>query len=108
MSSQNLICVTNLICNFCNCQCFLLICVFRPTQEFFHSYGDVTINIEGLKFGPMLGTHGNLLSSEGSLMWYTYCDTGHPFNNGHLRGPMTLTHIAEGLAVELSLPVFKT
>ena len=81
---------------------------FSSHSRIFHSYGDVTVNIEGLKFLPMLGTHGHLLSSEGSLMWYTYCDTEHPFNNGHLRGPMTLTHIAEGLAVELSLPVFKT
>ena len=83
---------------------------FSSHSRIFHSYGDVINNIEGLKFGPtcMLGTHGHLLSSEGSLMWNTYCDTGHPFNNGHLRGPMTLTHIAEGLAVELSLPVFKT
>ena len=28
--------------------------------------------------------------------------------NGHLRGPVTLTHIAERLAIELSLPVFTT
>ena len=28
--------------------------------------------------------------------------------NGHLRGPVTLTPVAERLAVELSLPVFTT
>ena len=28
--------------------------------------------------------------------------------NGHLRGPLTLTPVAERLAVELSLPVFTT
>ena len=33
---------------------------------------------------------------------------GASFNNGHLRGPVTLTPIAERLAVELSLPIFKT
>ena len=27
--------------------------------------------------------------------------------NGHLRGPVTLTSVAERLAVELSLPVFR-
>ena len=36
--------------------------------------------------------------------------TGHGASvyNGHLRGPMALTTIAERLAVELSLPVFTT
>ena len=28
--------------------------------------------------------------------------------NGHLRGPITLTTVAERLSVKLSLPVFKT
>ena len=35
----------------------------------------------------------------------TYCDTEH---KGNLRRPVTLTLIAERLAVELSLPVFTT
>ena len=33
---------------------------------------------------------------------------GPTVNNGHLRGPVTLTPVAERLAVELSLPVFTT
>ena len=37
------------------------------------------------------------------LLWY-----GASINNGDLRGPITLTPIAERLAMELSLPVFKT
>ena len=38
-----------------------------------------------------------------------YCDREHlAVNNGHLRGPVTLTPIAERLAVELSLHVFTT
>ena len=49
------------------------------------------------------------LSSEGSLACHTYYDTGHPFViYGHLRGPVTLSPIAERLTVELSLPVFTT
>ena len=42
------------------------------------------------------------------LTCHTYCDTGLPFYNGHLRGPVTLTPVAERLAVELSLPDFTT
>ena len=38
----------------------------------------------------------------------TYWDTGHPVYYGSLRGPGTLTPIAERLAVEMSLPVFTT
>ena len=37
------------------------------------------------------------------LLWH-----GASVYNGHLRGPMILTPIAERLAVELSLPVFTT
>ena len=43
------------------------------------------------------------LSSEGSLACHTYCDTGHPIYNVHLRGPVTLAPIAERLGVQLSL-----
>ena len=49
------------------------------------------------------------LSSEGSLACQTYCDAGH-LNNGHLRGPVILTPVAERLAVErlLHVPVLTT
>ena len=33
---------------------------------------------------------------------------GPTLYDGHLRGPVTLTPVAEGLVVELSLPVFTT
>ena len=49
--------------------------------------------------------------SDGSfkLACHTYCNTGHPFiNNGHLRGPVTLTPNAKRLTVELSLPALTT
>ena len=44
---------------------------------------------------------------------YAYADAtnmwlGAPVSNCHLRGPVTLTPIAERLAVELSLPIFTT
>ena len=37
------------------------------------------------------------------LLWH-----GASVYNGHLRGPVTLTLLAEGLVVELSIPVFTT
>ena len=80
-----------------------IVCLFG----IFHSYGDVTISVEGLRiltYAPHLGP----LSSGGSLTCHTYCDTGHSYNNGHLRGPVTLTPNAERFAVELSLPVLTT
>ena len=42
------------------------------------------------------------------LTCHSYCDTDLPFYDGHLRGPVTLTPVAERLAKELSLPVFTT
>ena len=44
----------------------------------FHSYGDVTFASEGLQI-LTYARHSWPLSSEGSLAWHTYCDTGHPF-----------------------------
>ena len=52
--------------------------VFRPTREFFNSLGDVTIAGEGLQISTD-ARHLWPLSSEGSLVCYTYCYTGHPF-----------------------------
>ena len=69
----------------------LFVWVFHPTR-IFHSYGDVIIAGEGLQ----LLTYARdswPLSSEGSLACHV-C-------NGYLRGPVTLTPIAERLAVEL-------
>ena len=72
--------------------CLLLIdiCLFGVYQSF-HSYGDVTITGEGLQV-LTYARHSWQLSGEGSLACHTYCDTGHPFNNCHLRGPVTHTY----------------
>ena len=106
--------------------CFCLVDVFRSTKEIFHSYGffwlfvcleffvplenfslicmeTSPLPVKSCKFWPMLGTHGHWAVPH--LFWqgasvYT-C-------NKHLRGSVTLTPIAERLAVELSLPVFTT
>ena len=45
--------------------------------------------------------------SEGSSTCHTYCDTGESFIS-HLRGPVTLTPVAERLAVKLSLLILIT
>ena len=57
---------------------FVCLFVFYFPLENFHSYGDVTITGEGLQ----ILTHARHLwplSSEGSLAWHTYWDTGHLF-----------------------------
>ena len=62
--------------------------------------------VKGCKFWPMLGTHGHEqwgFFSVPHLLWH-----GASVFNGHLRGPVTLTPIAERSAVELSRPVFTT
>lgn len=43
----------------------------------FHSYRGVTINREGLQ-NFTYGRLSNPLSSEGSLKYHTYYDSGHP------------------------------
>ena len=74
--------------------------------DLFQSYGDVTIASEG----PQILTyarHSWPLSSEGSLTCHTYCDTGLPFIMVISEDPLhSHLHVAERLAVELSLPVF--
>ena len=77
---------------------FLLVWGFTSHSRIFHSY-------EGLQI-LTYARHSWPLSSEGSLPCHTYCDTVSSVYNGHLRGPVTLTPIAERLAVELSLSVF--
>ena len=51
---------------------------FSSHSRIFHSYGDVTITGEGLQI-LTYAWHLWPLSSEGSLEWHTYCNTGHPF-----------------------------
>ena len=62
---------------------------------------------EGLQILTNYARHSWPLSSEGSLACHIYCDTGHPFIMVIARGPVTLTLIAECLALELSLPVLQ-
>ena len=84
----------------------LFVCLgLSSHSSIFNSYGDVSITCtgEGLQFFTY-AWHSWPLSSEVSLACHTNCDTG--LYNGHLRGPVTLTTIAERLAVELSLHVF--
>ena len=82
-----------------------LIClfgVFRPTEEFFTHKETSQSPGEGLQILTQT-RHSWPLSSEGSIACHIYCDTGH-----YIWWPVTLTSIAERLAVELSLPVFTT
>ena len=81
---------------------------FLSHSNIFHFFGDVTIFGEGLQNLTSV-RHSWSFSSEGSLACHAYCDTGHPFIMviSDL-GPVTLTPIAERLAVELSLPVLTT
>ena len=52
--------------------------VFRPTREFLHSYGDVTITGERLQM-LTYARHLWTLSSDDSLVCQTFCGTGRPF-----------------------------
>ena len=45
--------------------CFYMYGIYRPTREFFHSYGDVTITGEGLQILTYV-RHSLSLSGEGS------------------------------------------
>ena len=83
----------------------LFVCGFKSHSRKFHSYGDVTIIGEELQI-MTYSQHLWPLSSEDSLACHTFCVLWASVHNGHLRGPVTLTPIAESLAVELSLPVF--
>ena len=74
---------------------------FSSHSRIFHSFGPVTITDEGLLI-LVYTQHSWPLSNEGSLACHTYCDTGYLFvviseDPGHSE-----------LAVELSLPVFKS
>ena len=55
-----------------------LFCLFFIPLEDFHSFGDVTIAGEGLQI-LTFARHIWLLSSEDSLAFHIYSETGHPF-----------------------------
>ena len=77
----------------------------------FHLFEDVTITGEGLQIWTN-AWHSWPLSIEVSLACHTYCDKGHLFIMVIMvimvQGHVTLTPVAEHLAVELSLPVLTT
>ena len=80
----------------------LIVCSgFSSHSRIFHSFGNVTIACGRMQI-LTYPQHSWPLSSEDSLACHTYC-----VYNGHLRGPVTLTSIAERLAVELSLQGFE-
>ena len=87
----------------------LFICLFggnRPTLQFFTHMGTSLLSVKVCNFLPVLGTHGHWAVGFFSvlhLLWH-----GDSVYNGHLRGPVTFTPIAQRLAVELSLHVFMT
>ena len=72
-----------------------------------HSYGDVTITVEGLQIltlgSALMAIRQWGFFSVPDLLWH-----GASVYNDHLRGPVKLTPIAERFAVELSLPDFMT
>ena len=80
---------------------------FIVPLKIFHSYGDVTIAGEGLQIfylcSALMAIEQWGFFNVPHLLWHW-----HTLYNGHLRGPVTLTPVAERLAGELSLPVFMT
>ena len=56
----------------------LFVLDFKSHSKIFHSYGDVTIAVEGLQI-LTYAQHSWPLSSEVSLTCYTHCDTCLPF-----------------------------
>ena len=78
-------------------QSCLFVWGFTSHSRIFHSYWDVTIIVEGLQILTYT-RHSWPLSSKGSLisvphlLWH-----GASVDNGHLRGHVTLTPVAERL-----------
>ena len=70
--------------------------IFSSHSRLFHPFEDITIVGEG----PQIVSYARPLAC---LLWH-----GASVNNGHLRGPVTLTPIAERLEVDLILPVLTT
>ena len=64
---------------------------------------DVTTTCEGLQIHTYTSNSVVRVFSVSHILWHRASD-----NNSHLRGPVTLTLVAERFAVELSLPVLTT
>ena len=81
-------------------QTHFLCLFFRFYSRIFHLFGDITIASEGLQI-LTYARHLWPFFSVPHILWH-----GQFVFNGHLPGPVTLTHNAEYLVVELSLPVY--
>ena len=78
--------------------------LFWSNSRIFRLHRNFTISGEGL-YDLTYNGHSWPLNSERSIACHTNCETGHPFIMVIIWGPVTLTPIAERLAVELSLPL---
>ena len=84
----------------------LFVCLFRgfsPTREFFTHIEPSPLPVKAANFdicSVLMAIEQWEFFSVPHLLWH-----GPSVYTGHLRGPVTLTPIAERLAVELSLPV---
>ena len=89
------------------CHClFLVVWIFSSHSRFFTHYETSLLPVKGYRFWHMmLGTYGHWpmrFFSISCLLWQ-----GTSVCNGHLRGPVTLTSIAESFALGLSLPFLR-
>ena len=76
--------------------------VLGPTREFFTDMERSTLPMKDCKFWPIIGNHWGFFSVP-HLMW-----DGTSIYNGYLRGPVTLAHVTERVAVDLTLPILTT
>ena len=86
--------------------CVYSVCLFgvlRHFWEFFIHMETFLLPVKGWKFWSILDTHGHWAARVLKLLWH-----GASVYNGHLRGPVTLTSVAERLEVALSLSIFTT
>ena len=98
--------ISLLAASFCGLIGCCLFRVYRLPREIFTHMETSPLPVKGCKFelcSALMAIEQWKLLSVAHLLWH-----GISVYNGHLRGPVTLTPIAEHLAVELSLPVFTT
>ena len=84
----------------------LFVLGFSSYSRIFHSYGDSPLPLKAANFdlcSALMAIEQLGFFSVPHLLWH-----GASVFNSHVHGPVTLTLIAKHLAVELSLPVFKT
>ena len=81
---------------------FCLFWSLSSHSRFFHSYGDVTAANFDLCSAPIAIENWGFFSVP-HLRWHG----ASVYNGHHLRGPVTLSPIAERLSVKLSLPVLR-